>query len=512
MAKKLTTVIGLLVMTAAAHAQPGPPGPQPVPGPWTVSGDQISYPGLAAIGGVYSNWISATTPVIHQAQGGLIDFPGNLNFAGDYAQISSFDASLTTWATATGTPTSTEAPGINFPVSGTVYQIRYPVQAGDSNASIAQGICAAVTADSALLTALLSFHAADGLGYGPVEDGCENQVAGATFIFDQPWGSWGTVTNPFTTTNTSAVVAVHIVGSNTIAGQQVWFGNAIAVGGLTLNGAYTVTTATDVDHFTITAGSSATSGATGGGPVTVTLGVAGVNSTHTTVTIVGGTLGTGPPTMDGGSFFQALRHYPVGYTQQTGDLGPFFTLQEEIGVGPYQQLAYMDTEAVSPTAWRTAIGNLGSTGIKDRLDIGDGIYGPANGCPGDEGDNTISNCLIYGNTLIGLDNGIFGANTTLLGGVLTAHTATNYNVNISQGSGAINFAFENDAGNANVPALWYASHTEMFDGVTPFLNTDGSGNVSLLHAVNIAAATGGTATKYACGDSSGNIFLQTAAC
>lgn len=77
----------------------------------------------------------------------------------------------------------------------------------------------------------------------------------------------GTILNPFTTVSGSPAVSVKIVEHGLKAGQSITFANAAPVGGLTLNGTYTVTSVETRDTFTITAGSNATSAATGGGGV-----------------------------------------------------------------------------------------------------------------------------------------------------------------------------------------------------------------------------------------------------
>lgn len=77
----------------------------------------------------------------------------------------------------------------------------------------------------------------------------------------------GTLTDPFTTTNGSATVSVADVDHGNQTGDRVIFSGATAVGGLTLNGEFTVTAVPSDDVFLIDAGSAATSGATGGGSV-----------------------------------------------------------------------------------------------------------------------------------------------------------------------------------------------------------------------------------------------------
>lgn len=76
-----------------------------------------------------------------------------------------------------------------------------------------------------------------------------------------------TLTNPFTTTNGSAVVLVTDAATGYKDGDFVTFSGATAVGGLTLNGEYQIAY-TGGTTYTITAASAASSSATGGGTVT----------------------------------------------------------------------------------------------------------------------------------------------------------------------------------------------------------------------------------------------------
>lgn len=72
--------------------------------------------------------------------------------------------------------------------------------------------------------------------------------------------------NPFSTTNGSTTVTVTDVLHDALDGDHVRFSGATPVGGLTINGEYTISVV-DQDTYTITASSAATSTATGGGTV-----------------------------------------------------------------------------------------------------------------------------------------------------------------------------------------------------------------------------------------------------
>lgn len=79
----------------------------------------------------------------------------------------------------------------------------------------------------------------------------------------------GTLENPFSVTNGSATVDVEHLQHGFKTGDAVTFANSVAVGGLTLNGAQTITVLND-NKYRFTAGSNASSTATGGGYVDFT--------------------------------------------------------------------------------------------------------------------------------------------------------------------------------------------------------------------------------------------------
>jgi hypothetical protein len=89
-----------------------------------------------------------------------------------------------------------------------------------------------------------------------------------------PFVSTITPTNPFTTTNGSAIVNVAYPSHLAIVGQLLSVASASAVGGLTLAGEYAITAIVDNNNFQINAASNATSGATGGGTPTLSLELA----------------------------------------------------------------------------------------------------------------------------------------------------------------------------------------------------------------------------------------------
>lgn len=71
--------------------------------------------------------------------------------------------------------------------------------------------------------------------------------------------------DPFTTTASSMQVSVAHTAHGVIAGDHVFFTGATAVGGITIDGEYTVTSVTDANTYVITHSTAATSSATGGG-------------------------------------------------------------------------------------------------------------------------------------------------------------------------------------------------------------------------------------------------------
>lgn len=88
--------------------------------------------------------------------------------------------------------------------------------------------------------------------------------SGETFYDITPLRSTVTLSSPFTVSVGLPTVVVLDTGHGASDGDFVTFSGATAVGGLTLNGEYQITYV-DVDNYTITAASNATSTATGGG-------------------------------------------------------------------------------------------------------------------------------------------------------------------------------------------------------------------------------------------------------
>ena len=78
-----------------------------------------------------------------------------------------------------------------------------------------------------------------------------------------------TLSAPLTTTAGSTTVSAEIVGHGFSVNDTVTFSGGSAVGGLTLNGTFTVTGVTNENHFTFSSGSSASSSAKGGGTIAV---------------------------------------------------------------------------------------------------------------------------------------------------------------------------------------------------------------------------------------------------
>jgi hypothetical protein len=90
---------------------------------------------------------------------------------------------------------------------------------------------------------------------------------GGAYYDITPIRSTVTLTDPFTTTLGSATVLVDDVGHGALEGDFVTFSGATAVGGLTLNNEYQISLI-DEDSYNITAETTASSSATGGGTVT----------------------------------------------------------------------------------------------------------------------------------------------------------------------------------------------------------------------------------------------------
>lgn len=102
-----------------------------------------------------------------------------------------------------------------------------------------------------------------------------------------------TALGPFTTVNASTTVTVTHAEHGLAANQTITFSNAVAVGGLTLNGTYTIATVPTRNTYTITAGSAATSTATGGGADYIATWLSGLADGTGGIGFGTGTYGTG---------------------------------------------------------------------------------------------------------------------------------------------------------------------------------------------------------------------------
>jgi hypothetical protein len=103
--------------------------------------------------------------------------------------------------------------------------------------------------------------------------GCHDRLV----AFDQdkvktnitPYVETGTLANPFTTTSGSAIVNVSDTAHGLVIGQYVNFSGASAVGGITIDGEYDVTSVVDANNYTITHSVAAGSSAGPGGGASV---------------------------------------------------------------------------------------------------------------------------------------------------------------------------------------------------------------------------------------------------
>ena len=120
-----------------------------------------------------------------------------------------------------------------------------------------------------------------------------------------------TLTNPFTTVSGSATVTVTDANGGYSNGDFVTFSDASAAGGLTLNGEFQITYATG-NTYTITAASTASSSATGGGTVTAVYQInAGVELEAPLTGWSAGTWGEGT-WGNGGTGIESLRIWSQG--------------------------------------------------------------------------------------------------------------------------------------------------------------------------------------------------------
>lgn len=163
-----------------------------------------------------------------------------------------------------------------------------------------------------------------------------------------PQQSTQVVSNPFTTTNGSPTVKVSIPSHDAEVGQVINTSGASAVGGLTLNGAFPIASVIDGNNVTITAGSNATSGATGGGSVTISVElVPGISNP-----VAGLGWGVGP--WSGGTWGTPRTSTTVEFLPRVWALGNFGKL---LLAAPMGGQIYQWDPTTSPTVRATALGN-----------------------------------------------------------------------------------------------------------------------------------------------------------
>jgi hypothetical protein len=136
------------------------------------------------------------------------------------------------------------------------------------------------------------------------------------------------LTNPFTTTDGSATVTVTDPAYSPSVGDYVVFSGASAVGGLTITGEFLIDSVLSATQYTITANTTATSSATGGGTVVVeyeypsgtvnfSLGTGwGAGPWSPTITSV---LGNNPFTLVSGSSVVTVTQTANGYLTTAGN-------------------------------------------------------------------------------------------------------------------------------------------------------------------------------------------------
>lgn len=100
-----------------------------------------------------------------------------------------------------------------------------------------------------------------------IDGGAVENITPYRLATDEFGASETELTDPFDTTDTESIVLVTHAAHGAIVGDTVYFANADAVGGLTIDGEYQILTTPTSGTYTIDAGSAATSTVTGGGTV-----------------------------------------------------------------------------------------------------------------------------------------------------------------------------------------------------------------------------------------------------
>lgn len=112
----------------------------------------------------------------------------------------------------------------------------------------------------------LEWESLDGQSWTAFGTACKLYLINNNFLYDiTPVRRTASIVNGFATTNGSPIVTIYDPGHDAEQGDHVRYSGATAVGGITLSGEYDVTTIIDLDYYTVTHTSNATSTATGGG-------------------------------------------------------------------------------------------------------------------------------------------------------------------------------------------------------------------------------------------------------
>jgi len=171
--------------------------------------------------------------------------------------------------------------------------------------------------------------------------------SGGNLTDTTPLRDSGTLGNdPFTTTNTSAIVTVADTAHGLTVSDILNYSGATAVGGITVDGEYTVTTVTDANTYTITHSSAATSGATGGGASVLYEYLIPVGKA---TTIFG--LGYGAETYNSGTYNTARTQSGLAFSARTWSMALW---GEDLIINPRGQDIYVWDSSVG-TSTRAAI-------------------------------------------------------------------------------------------------------------------------------------------------------------
>lgn len=448
---------------------------------------------LVAGGGAAISIPLLWAPLIHPDGGGY-NTGHSLSFVDqntlspvDFYIIQSTDPSMITYETPTGTPTTSEQPGMYWKIGGTTYSITYTIQSSDTtNALVATGLAGCIpltgspgvhctiSPSANINTVLRTLTPASQIAASPPGANSSNQVA-----FDVPYDGTGATTCPTaisTVHTTITITGCSALDNDPYIALNRYISGRTPVGGVA-NGGLGTADQLGCHYWGSQASSSSTGPDTTYGAICAFINAQDNSNPQGRLQISGATSSSGkaPQTWlnigPGGIYAGSNTDPGSGYAAFYGYLA---------AGAPGSGFTFYD---------RTNNGHSGTIYRNSNVNY---FY-----------DSVATASLLgYNSTCV-----MFGLNPLCAGGIqFEFHAATNVDQACYNNSGTFTCATANDSFSTYEPYAQTASTWTLADSATSWLTTDGSGHISILNQ-----ATSGTIADAVCVTSTGKIVLDSSA-